>query len=79
MIRGFQRLLGFKGFTVVTVLGNLVIALVLGSIFYKLPDTTESFFARGALLFVAVLFNALTSALEVFTQLEYQTKANLPR
>lgn len=78
-MRGFQRLRGFKAFTIVTILGNLVISLVLGSIFYKLPDTTESFFARGALLFVAILFNALTSVLEVLAQLQYYTKANFSR
>lgn len=65
MIRGFQRLAGEKTFAVITIVGNLVISLVLGSIFFNLPDNTASFYGRGALLFIAVLFNALTSALEV--------------
>lgn len=65
IIRGFQRLLGDKTFTSVTIAGNVIISLVLGSIFLNLPDSTASFYGRGALLFVVVLFNALTSALEV--------------
>jgi len=66
IIRGFQRLAGDKAFTSITILGNIVISLVLGSIFFNLPDSTASFYGRDALLFVVVLFNALTSALEVF-------------
>ncbi|KAF4631501.1 hypothetical protein G7Y89_g6633 [Cudoniella acicularis] len=65
IVRGFQRLRGDKTFTTITVLGNLLISLVLGSIFLNLPDSTASFYGRGALLFVVVLFNALTSALEI--------------
>ncbi|KAF8850810.1 hypothetical protein BDZ45DRAFT_708183 [Acephala macrosclerotiorum] len=65
IIRGFQRLLGDKTFTSVTIAGNVIISLVLGSIFLNLPDSTASFYGRGALLFVVVLFNALTSALEI--------------
>jgi hypothetical protein len=66
MIRGFQRLRAEKTFTLITIFANLLISLVLGSIFYDLPDSTDSFYGRGALLFVTVLFNALTSALEVW-------------
>jgi hypothetical protein len=36
-----------------------------GSVFYNLPDNTDSFFSRGALLFFAILMNAFASALEV--------------
>ncbi len=63
--RGFQRLRAEMAFTLITMLANILIALVLGSIFYDLPDSADSFYGRGALLFVTVLFNALTSALEV--------------
>jgi len=65
IIRGFQRLGGDKAFTSITILGNIVISLVLGSIFFNLLNSTASFYGRDALLFVVVLFNALTSALEV--------------
>jgi len=65
IVRGFQRLRGEMAFTLITIFANLLISLVLGSIFYDLPDSVASFYSRGALLFVTVLFNALTSALEV--------------
>jgi hypothetical protein len=50
---------------VVTVGGNFVISLILGSVFFNLPDTSESLSNRCILLFFALLFNALSSSLEV--------------
>jgi ABC-type multidrug transport system permease subunit len=46
---------------------NFTEALILASIFYKLPMDTSSFFKRGALLFMLILLNAFGSMLEVFT------------
>ena len=40
-------------------------ALVVGSIFYNLPNTTDSLYSRGALLFFGILLAAFASALEV--------------
>jgi ABC-type multidrug transport system permease subunit len=42
-------------------------ALIIGSVFFNLQDTTNSFYSRGALLFFAVLLNAFSSALEILT------------
>ncbi|KAH8816616.1 ATP-binding cassette transporter [Xylogone sp. PMI_703] len=65
MIRGFQRLYAESGFAIITIGGNFLMSLVLGSIFFNLPPDTSSFFGRGTLLFFAILFNALSSALEI--------------
>lgn len=65
MTRGFQRLRGDKTFFFVTVFGNFAISLVLGSVFYRLPPDTTSMNSRCVVLFFAILFNALSSALEV--------------
>jgi len=65
MSRGYQRLMGDKLFFFVTVFGNLVISLVLGSVFYDLPSDASSINSRCILLFFAILFNGLSSALEV--------------
>lgn len=65
--RGFQRLRGDPSLTISQVFGNLVMALILGSVFYNLQDNTQSFYSRGALLFFAVLMNAFGSALEILT------------
>ncbi|KAH9997170.1 ABC-2 type transporter-domain-containing protein, partial [Xylariaceae sp. FL0662B] len=67
MTRGFQRLLGDKTFFIVTVLANLIMALALGSIYYDLPQTADSMNSRCILLYFAILFNALSSALEIFS------------
>ncbi|GME43998.1 ABC transporter-like protein [Neofusicoccum parvum] len=65
--RGFQRLIGDPSLTITQIFGNTIMALILGSVFYNLPDTTSSFYSRGALLFFAILSNAFGSALEILT------------
>lgn len=63
--RGFWRLKGDPSLTFTQLFGNFIMALVLSSIFYNLPQTTDSFFSRSAVLFFAILLNAFGSALEV--------------
>jgi hypothetical protein len=63
--RGVKRLLGDKTFFLATVFGNFFMSLVLGSAYYDLPLTAESLNSRCSVLFFAILFNGLSSALEV--------------
>lgn len=65
LVRGFQRLKGDASLTITAIFGNFFISLILGSVFYNLPGDTSSFYARGVLLFYAVLLAAFASALEV--------------
>ena len=65
MNRGFLRLKGDTSIAVSGFVGNFILALVIGSVFYNLQENTNSFFSRGALLFFAVLLNAFSSVLEV--------------
>ncbi|OAP65341.1 hypothetical protein AYL99_01313 [Fonsecaea erecta] len=65
--RGFRRLMADPSLTLTSIIGNNVFALIIGSIFYNLDSTTNSFYARGALLFFAILINAFSSALEILT------------
>lgn len=65
MMRGFQRLKGDASLTLTQLFGNFIMALIIGSVFFNLQPTTNSFYSRGALLFFAVLLNAFSSALEV--------------
>ncbi|TQS32730.1 hypothetical protein Golomagni_06947, partial [Golovinomyces magnicellulatus] len=67
MWRGWKRLTGDPSLSVGALIGNFVMALIIGSVFYNLPDTSESFFQRGSLLFFACLMNAFASALEILT------------
>ncbi|KAJ9255969.1 putative ABC transporter [Paecilomyces variotii] len=65
--RGFLRLKGDASLTLTQLIGNTIMALIIGSVFYNLRKDTGSFYARGALLFFAVLLNAFSSALEILT------------
>ncbi|KAE8144241.1 ABC-2 type transporter-domain-containing protein [Aspergillus avenaceus] len=65
--RGFLRLKGDASMTITTIFANSLMALVISSCFYNLDETTNSYFARGALLFFGVLLNAFASALEILT------------
>ncbi|KAL4924926.1 ABC-2 type transporter-domain-containing protein [Aspergillus undulatus] len=67
VIRGFQRLRGDFSLTATALIGNFIMALIVGSVFFNLTDDTNSFYYRGALLFFAVLLNAFSSALEILT------------
>ena len=65
--RGFKRLGADPSLTATQLFGNSAIALILGSVFYNLEHTTDSFYARGVVLFFAILINAFGSALEILT------------
>ncbi|KAL4876947.1 ABC-2 type transporter-domain-containing protein [Aspergillus karnatakaensis] len=65
--RGFQRLKGDASLTMTALIGNFCLSLIIGSVFYDLPQDSSSFFGRGVLLFYAVLLSAFSSALEILT------------
>ncbi|KAJ5382386.1 hypothetical protein N7517_000297 [Penicillium concentricum] len=65
--RAYRRLLADPVFTIASLLFNVVMALILGSMFYKLKPDTSSFYYRGGLIFFSLLFNAFASQLEVLT------------
>jgi ATP-binding cassette subfamily G (WHITE) protein 2 (PDR) len=63
--RAYQRLWNDKASTLTVVLGQIIMALVVGSVFYGTPNNTNSFFARGSTLFFATLLNALIAVTEI--------------
>lgn len=63
--RGWKRLASDPSTVIGALVGNFVTALIVGSIFFNLDDTTSSFFKRGSMLFSACLMNALASVPEV--------------
>lgn len=63
--RAYQRLWNDKPSTLTVVIGQVIMALVVGSVFYGTPNTTSSFFARGSTLFFATLLNALIAVTEI--------------
>lgn len=46
------------------IIGNAIISIILGSMFYNLPSDTSSFFSRGALIFFMVLLNSTRGSSE---------------
>jgi ATP-binding cassette subfamily G (WHITE) protein 2 (PDR) len=65
--RGFRRLQGDMSNTFAAVFGNIVLSLIISSMFFNLKADTGSFYPRAALLFFAILMNAFASALEIMT------------
>ncbi|CZT10569.1 probable ABC1 transport protein [Rhynchosporium graminicola] len=65
--RAYQRLWNDKTSTITTVVGQIVMALIIGSIFYGTRNDTASFFQKGGVLFFAVLLNALIAISEINT------------
>ncbi|KAG0647288.1 abc multidrug transporter atrI [Hyphodiscus hymeniophilus] len=63
--RAYQRLWNDKVSTLTVVIGQIIMALIVGSVFYGTPNNTNSFFARGSTLFFATLLNALIAVTEI--------------
>ena len=65
--RGFWRLKAGPSLTITQLFSNVVMSLIIASIFYNLSPTTSSFFQRGSLLYLAIIVNALSNVLEILT------------
>ena len=65
LVRNFQGLRNEPTATISAIVGNVVISIILGSMFYNLPESTDSFFGRGVLIFFMTLLNATMGSLEV--------------
>ncbi|KAL2825874.1 ATP-binding cassette transporter [Aspergillus pseudoustus] len=63
--RAYQRVWNDLSSTMANVIGNIIMALICGSVFYGTPDATGGFAAKGGILFFAVLLNALTAMAEI--------------
>ncbi|KFA77102.1 hypothetical protein S40288_09502 [Stachybotrys chartarum IBT 40288] len=63
--RAYQRIWGDFAATSTQAVIHIVLALILGSAFYNTPNTTDGFFAKGSVLFMAILLSALTAIAEI--------------
>jgi ABC-type multidrug transport system permease subunit len=63
--RAYQRIWGDVASTATQAGLNVVIALIVGSIYFGHSNGSSSFQGRGAVIFLAILFNALTSIGEI--------------
>lgn len=65
VVRAYQRIWGDISATATQIILNIIMALIVGSIFFGAPDDTSTFFSKGSVLFLAILFNALTAIAEI--------------
>jgi energy-coupling factor transporter ATP-binding protein EcfA2 len=63
--RAYQRTWNDISSTLTGSVGQAIMALIIGSIFYGTPASTAGFSAKGAVLFFAVLLNALIAITEI--------------
>ncbi|KAH0429411.1 ABC-2 type transporter [Colletotrichum camelliae] len=63
--RAYQRIWNDMSATATSAVINLMMALIIGSVFYGTPDSTSGFYAKGSVLFQAILINALTAISEI--------------
>ncbi|EJD01720.1 uncharacterized protein FOMMEDRAFT_111764 [Fomitiporia mediterranea MF3/22] len=65
MVRRVQILKGDWTASVITAVSYIFQAIIMGTIFFRLADSTSAYFSRGGVLFFAVLFGALSSMAEI--------------
>lgn len=63
--RQWHRIWNDKASTFTPIFANIIIALIIGSVFFGTPDATVGFQSKGATLFFAILINALTAISEI--------------
>ncbi|KAF7854551.1 hypothetical protein EAF04_010360 [Stromatinia cepivora] len=63
--RGFQRLRSDINSTILGLITSMLMALIIGIVFYNLPDDTTSISSRSTLLFITILFSATTGSFEI--------------
>ena len=64
-VRAYQRVWNDRSSTMSMLFGQVIMALIMGSLFYGQPNGTVSFFARGGVLFFTITINALLAISEI--------------
>ncbi|CAE6452528.1 unnamed protein product [Rhizoctonia solani] len=65
MLRRLQIIRGDMAAPAITIASFVIQALIIGSVYLKLPQATIAYFSRGGVLFFAVFFGALVSMAEI--------------
>lgn len=65
MKRRVQIIRGNPLVTFIRLFANVFQALIMGSVFLKMPEDTANFYSRGGILFFSLLFSALTALAEI--------------
>lgn len=67
-LRSCQRIVSDKAYTLSVVVTMGVVALLIGSMFYDIPEDTSGYFSKGGCVFFSVLFNILVNFVEISSQ-----------
>ncbi|KDQ56615.1 hypothetical protein JAAARDRAFT_131673 [Jaapia argillacea MUCL 33604] len=65
MKRRVQILRGAIGAQGIQTLTFIIQGIIIGTVFYQVPESTAAYFSRGGVLFFALLFSALTTMAEI--------------
>ncbi|KAJ1642731.1 ATP-binding cassette transporter snq2 [Coemansia asiatica] len=65
LVREWEIFIGNRAEIAFKFFYNVAFAIIVGTLFIRLPRDTSSFFTRGGVLFFALLFNSLTSLAEI--------------
>ncbi|KAM0351170.1 hypothetical protein ACHAPU_002955 [Fusarium lateritium] len=63
--RAYQRIWNDLSATATSVGSNIIMSLIIGSVYYGTGDATASFYSKGAVLFMGILMNALAAISEI--------------
>lgn len=58
------------GVAISGVIGNIILSIIISTLFFNLSGDTSGFYYRGAILFIGVLFNSFSSLLEIMSLFE---------
>ncbi|PVH99410.1 hypothetical protein DM02DRAFT_529127 [Periconia macrospinosa] len=67
MRRGVRRIMSNLTLPISFVFGNAIMALIVGSVFYKLEDSASSIVTRSILIFYSVLLNSFMTGFEILS------------
>ncbi|GAA5967234.1 hypothetical protein JCM3765_001744 [Sporobolomyces pararoseus] len=67
MVRRYQMQMGDIGTLAIVTIAAIFQALIIGSVYYPLPNNTAGFFSRGGVMFFAILYNSFTGMAEITT------------
>ncbi|KAM0791176.1 hypothetical protein ACM66B_005660 [Microbotryomycetes sp. NB124-2] len=65
MVRRAKMMINDAPTTIIVTCAAIFQALIIGSVYYKLANSTAGFFSRGGVLFFAILYNAFTGLAEI--------------
>ncbi|KAK1148470.1 hypothetical protein N8T08_009475 [Aspergillus melleus] len=67
-LRSCQRVISDKAYTLSVVVTMGIVALLIGSMLYDIPEDTSGIFSKGGCVFFSVLFNILVNFVEISSQ-----------